>query len=197
MRLGDRGADVITIEEPERRDAIHAWTPLWDGERTQSLEARVVATSSPTRPPNIWSPTMAPHWYIRWRPIHMPDGLDCRLDDLQVTRETFRERHEHTRLWSAFHDALYARLLCGEAVVGITGGQRVELTSAGGVVSRRLKGDDRIRLFVDEWGRQEEIVQRLPPDTPTPPPWSRSARSASEAPRSRGHGFSVPEGVTP
>jgi hypothetical protein len=136
-------------------------------------------------------------WHLRWRPVHRPDGLDCRLDHLQVTRETFRERHEHTRPWSAFTYAGYARLLCGEAVVGTTGGRRVELTSAGGVVSRRLEGDDRIRLFVDEWGMQEEIVQRFPPDTPTPPPpWSRTARSASEAQRSRGHCFSVQEGVT-
>jgi len=83
-----------------------------------------------------------PEWYIRWRPVHVPDGLDCRLDHLQVTRETSRERHEHTRLWSAFNYESYARLLCGEAVVGTTGGRRVELTSAGGVVSRRLEGDD-------------------------------------------------------
>jgi N-hydroxyarylamine O-acetyltransferase len=120
------------------------------------------------------------HWYIRWRPIHMPDGLDCRLDYLHVTRETFRERHEQTRPWSPFNYELYARLHCGEAVVGTTGGQRVELNGAGGVVYRRLAGDDRIRLLVDELGMQEEIVHRLPPDTPTPPPpWSRTAQSAS------------------
>jgi len=120
------------------------------------------------------------HWHIRWRPIHMPDGLDCRLDHLQVTRETFQERHEQTRPWSPFNYELYARLHCGEAVVGTTGGQRVELNGAGGVVYRRLEGDDRLRLLVDELGMQEEIVQRLPPDTPTPPPpWSRTAQNAS------------------
>jgi arylamine N-acetyltransferase len=120
------------------------------------------------------------HWYIRWRPVHMPDGFDCRLDHLQVTRETFRKQHEQTRPWSPFNYELYARLLCGEAVVGTTGGQRVELNSAGGVVRTRLEGDDRLRLLVDELGMQEEIVQQLPPDTPTPPPpWSRTARNAS------------------
>jgi arylamine N-acetyltransferase len=122
------------------------------------------------------------HWHMRWRPLHRPEGLDCRLDHLQVTRETFRECHEHTRSWSAFNYELYARLLCGEAVVGTTGGQRVALNSAGGVVSRRLEGDDRLRLLVDELGMHEEIVHRLPPDTPTPPPpWSRTARRAAEA----------------
>jgi N-hydroxyarylamine O-acetyltransferase len=120
------------------------------------------------------------HWYIRWRPVHMPDGFDCRLDHLQVTRETFRKQHEQTRPWSPFNYELYARLLCGEAVVGTTGGQRVELNSAGGVVRTRLEGDGRLRLLVDELGMQEEIVQQLPPDTPTPPPpWSRTARNAS------------------
>jgi N-hydroxyarylamine O-acetyltransferase len=120
------------------------------------------------------------HWHIRWHPAHMLDGLDCRLDHLHVTRETFRERHEHTRPWSPFNYELYARLICGEAVVSTTGGQRVELNGTGGVVRRHLKGDDRIRLLVDELGMQEEIVQRLPLDTPTPPPpWSRTARNAS------------------
>jgi N-hydroxyarylamine O-acetyltransferase len=120
------------------------------------------------------------HWYIRWRALHVPDGLDCRLDHLYVTRETFRERHEQTRPWSPFNYELYARLICGEAVVGTTGGQRVELNGAGGVVHTRLAGDDRLRLLVDELGMQEEIVQRLPRDTPTPPPpWSRTARNAS------------------
>jgi N-hydroxyarylamine O-acetyltransferase len=120
------------------------------------------------------------HWYIRWHPAHMLDGLDCRLDHLHVTRETFQERHEQTRPWSPFNYELYARLICGEAVVSTTGGQRVELNSGGGVVHKRLEGDDRIRLLVDELGMKEEIVQQLPLDTPTPPPpWSRTARNAS------------------
>ena len=120
------------------------------------------------------------YWYIRWHPAHLLDGLDCRLDHLHVARETFRERHEHTRPWSPFNYELYARLICGDAVVGTTGGQRVELDGAGGVVRKRLEGDDRIRLLVDELGMHEEIVQRLPHDTPTPPPpWSRTARNAS------------------
>src|SRR3989442_973431 len=111
------------------------------------------------------------YWYIRWRPVHMPEeGLDCRLDYLSVTRETFRERHEQTRPWSPFNYELYARLICGEAVVGTTSGQRVELNGAGVVVHTRLAGDDRLRLLCDELGMQEEIVQPLPRTTPTPPP---------------------------
>lgn len=120
------------------------------------------------------------HWHIHWRPVHMPNGLDCRLDHLEVTRETFRQRHEQTRPWSPFNYALYARLICGDAVLGTASGQRVELNGAGGVIHKRLAGDDRIRFLVDELGMQEAIVHQLPLDTPTPPPpWSQTGRDVS------------------
>jgi N-hydroxyarylamine O-acetyltransferase len=120
------------------------------------------------------------HWYIRWRALHVLDGFDCRIEHVHVTREAFRERHEHTRSWSPFNYELYARSNRGNAVVGTAGGQRVEFNGVAGVVQKPLEGDDRIRILVDELGMQEEIVQRLPLDTPTPPPpWSRTARNAS------------------
>ena len=37
MMLGDMGADVIKIEEPERGDETRSWTPFWHGESTQFL----------------------------------------------------------------------------------------------------------------------------------------------------------------
>jgi hypothetical protein len=98
------------------------------------------------------------------------DGLDCRLQFLQVSRETFRERHEQTRAWSPFNYELYARSIQGETVVGVACGQRVAFDSAGGVSRTPLGGDDRLRVLVDELGMHEEIIQRLPLDTPTPPP---------------------------
>ena len=119
-------------------------------------------------------------WYIRWRPLHMLDGMDCRLEHLQVPRDAFRERHEHTRAWSPFNYELYARAIRGEAVVGVARGQRVELASTGGVGHTPLAGDDRLRVLVDELGMHEEIVQQLPLDTPTPPPpGSRTAQAAA------------------
>jgi hypothetical protein len=43
-----------------------------------------------------------------------------------------------------------------------------------------LGGDDRLRVFIDELGMKEEIVRRLPPDTPTPPPpGTRTALAAA------------------
>jgi N-hydroxyarylamine O-acetyltransferase len=109
-------------------------------------------------------------WHIRWRPVHQPDGLDCRLKYLHVSRETFQERHEHSRAWSPFNYEVYARAIRGETVVGVAHGQRVAFDSAGGVSHTPMGGDDRLRVFVDELGMREEIVRRLPPDTPTPPP---------------------------
>ena len=35
MMLGDMGADVVKIEEPERGDETRSWTPFWNGESTQ------------------------------------------------------------------------------------------------------------------------------------------------------------------
>jgi arylamine N-acetyltransferase len=119
-------------------------------------------------------------WFIRWRPLHLPEGLDCRLQYLHVSRETFRERHEQSRAWSPFNYEVYARAIRGETVVGVVRGQRVAFDGAGGVRHTPLGGDDRLRVLVDELGMKEEIVQQLPPDTPTPPPpWSRTAQAAA------------------
>lgn len=35
MMLGDMGADVVKIEEPEHGDETRSWTPFWNGESTQ------------------------------------------------------------------------------------------------------------------------------------------------------------------
>jgi crotonobetainyl-CoA:carnitine CoA-transferase CaiB-like acyl-CoA transferase len=37
MMLGDMGADVVKIEEPEHGDETRAWTPFWNGESAQFL----------------------------------------------------------------------------------------------------------------------------------------------------------------
>ena len=37
MMLGDMGADVVKIEEPEHGDETRAWTPFWNQESTQFL----------------------------------------------------------------------------------------------------------------------------------------------------------------
>ena len=37
MMLGDMGADVVKIEEPEQGDETRSWTPFWNGESTQFI----------------------------------------------------------------------------------------------------------------------------------------------------------------
>lgn len=121
------------------------------------------------------------HWTMRWRPLHRPHELDCRIDHLNVTRETFQVYHEQTRAWSPFNYELNARVNRDDTVVGAARGQSFKIESTGSMIQTPLEGDDRIRLLVDTIGMREEIIRRLPPDTPTPPPpWSRTAQNASE-----------------
>jgi arylamine N-acetyltransferase len=125
------------------------------------------------------------HWYIRWRPLHMPEGLDCRLDVMTATREQFQALHEQTRPWSPFNYELSARLIRGDTIVGAAVGKRVELDSTGGVIRTPCSDADRRRVLIEELGMHEEIVHRLPLDTPPPPPpWSRTAQNTPAAARS-------------
>ena len=102
-----------------------------------------------------------------------------------MTRETFRDYHEQTREWSPFNYELTVRVNRDETVVGAACGQRVEIDRTGSMVRTPLAGDDRLRLLVDTIGMREEIIRRLPPDTPTPPPpGSRTAQNAAKHNRS-------------
>jgi arylamine N-acetyltransferase len=114
-------------------------------------------------------------WHVRWRPLHTPSGIDCRIERLGASAETFREMHEVTRPWSPFNYELSVRLIRSDAVVGAAFGKRVTLDGAGSVVEALLQEHERVSLLVDVLGMSEEIALRLPPDTPTPPaPWARS-----------------------
>jgi hypothetical protein len=114
-------------------------------------------------------------WHVRWRPLNMPAGFDCRIEHLDASREEFAERHERTRARSGFNHALYVRLIRGESMIGVVNNQRVEIDSAGVVHTRPLDDEGRVRFLVDEAGLSEEIATQLPadlpaPDSPPPPP---------------------------
>ena len=117
-------------------------------------------------------------WYIRWRSMFSSDGLDCRFEAMSVTRDTFRERYEAARAWGLFNYELHFRLIRGEAIVGAARGERVEFDRGGACVRTPLDDAERRRFLIEDLGIHEAIVQRLPADTPTPPPpWSRTAQS--------------------
>lgn len=108
--------------------------------------------------------------FIRWRPIHMPEGLDCRIDKLDVSAETFQDFHEGSRPWSPFNYQLYGRVNRNERVIGTGFGQRYVFSADGGVAQAPLEAQDRLRFLVEDLGINEALAVQLPADIPTPPP---------------------------
>jgi N-hydroxyarylamine O-acetyltransferase len=109
-------------------------------------------------------------WIIHWRPLHKPDGFDCRIDQFDVPASTFHELHEKSRAWGPFNYQLYARLNRDDRVVGTAFGLRIDLGVTGIALQRPLDDGGRVRFLIEEVGIHEELAAQLPPDTPTPPP---------------------------
>jgi arylamine N-acetyltransferase len=107
-------------------------------------------------------------WIIRWRPLHKPDGRDCRLEQFDAAAAVFQELHENARLHSPFNDELYVRLNRGDAVIGAAFGRRVEFDAMGGISQTELKGGGRLRFLIEEIGIHEELAHALPPDVVSP-----------------------------
>jgi N-hydroxyarylamine O-acetyltransferase len=115
-------------------------------------------------------------WRVHWRPLHLPDGMDCRIDRIGASYAEFHALHEATRSWSPFNFQLSARLLHDDGVVGVGLGRRCEILADGSVRAAPLEGEKRARYLVDALRMSAEIAAALPPDVPTPPPpGSRSA----------------------
>jgi N-hydroxyarylamine O-acetyltransferase len=107
---------------------------------------------------------------IRWRPLHITDGLDCRLDYTDATQEDFEQRYESTRAWSPFNYELNLRTIKGDSVVGIAQGKRIEINVRGEAHATALNAADRLSVLVEELGIHPDLAERIPPDRPTPPP---------------------------
>lgn len=115
-------------------------------------------------------------WRVRWRPLHMPDGVDCRIDLLQTDAASFCDHHEATRGWSPFNYQANARRIRDGRVTGLAFGLHVEIDASGNVTSRQVDHDGRLRVMVEDLGIHPELAERVPPEKPTPPPpWSASA----------------------
>ncbi len=109
-------------------------------------------------------------WHISWRPLHKPEGFECRLERFGATGPEFHEFHQKTRGWSPFNYEVYARANRGDRVVGLAFGKAVRFDSDGSVDQHPTSDADRRRILIEEIGISEELVERLPEDLPTPPP---------------------------
>lgn len=109
-------------------------------------------------------------FHINWLPLHVSQGLDCRIDYTPATLDDFEQRYESTRAWSPFNYELYLRLIKGDNVIGIAQGKRVEIDSQGRFHATELNDADRLSVLVDELGIHVDLAQRIPADRPTPPP---------------------------
>lgn len=115
-------------------------------------------------------------WHINWRPLHKPDGFECRLERFGAAANEYQTSYDATRGWSPFNYEATARINREGEVVGISFGHAVTLRRDGGIERRPVSHADRNRLLIEKVGLSEEVVRQLPEDRPTPPPpWSRTA----------------------
>jgi N-hydroxyarylamine O-acetyltransferase len=109
------------------------------------------------------------HWHVLWRPVHVPDGLWCRIDEIGVPFSVFDQWYESTRGWSPFNFSLYARANMADRVTGVAFGNRVRIEPDGQAVVEPISEDERVRLLVEDLGIAEELASDLPADAPLPP----------------------------
>lgn len=109
-------------------------------------------------------------WHIQWRPLHQPEGFECRLDLFGAEKEEYHDRYEATRGWSPFNYQLTARRNRQNKVLGASFGNAVTLHDDGSVEVEPIDDLERRRILIEEFGMSEEIVSRLPNDRATPPP---------------------------
>lgn len=121
-------------------------------------------------------------FHVHWRPLHLPQGFDCRIEHFDASEPEYHALHEQTRAWSPFNFQLSARIVKGNGVVGVGFGRRGEILPDGEMKGAPLEGAARTRLLVEELGMSAEIASQLPDDLPTPPPpGSASAARAAGA----------------
>jgi N-hydroxyarylamine O-acetyltransferase len=108
--------------------------------------------------------------YIWWRPLHKVEGFECRLERFGASGEEYENFYERTRGWSPFNYEIAARRNRGEEVRGIGFGHSVILREDGTVMREPVDTAERNRRLIEDVGLSEEIVARIPADTPTPPP---------------------------
>ena len=106
------------------------------------------------------------HWHVRWHPAHRPDGLWCRIEEVDIPIDQFNEYHERTRSRSPFNASLYIRVNQPEQTTTIASGEKVIMKLDGKPVSIPLNDEQRSRVLVEEFGIDEALVSSLSADEP-------------------------------
>ena len=109
------------------------------------------------------------HWQFCCRPLHLLDGVWCRIDAIDVSVAAFDQYYEGTRAWSPFNFALYARINSQDQVTGIIADQKITINPDGQATSKAMRSAERVKFLVEHVGIAEEIIARLPADEPLPP----------------------------
>ncbi len=115
----------------------------------------------------------AEQWQFFCRPLHLLDGVWCRIDAIDVSVSAYDQYYEGTRAWSPFNFALNARINTQDQVTGIMADQKIIIKSNGQATSEPIKNLERVKFLVEHVGIAEEIIARLPADEPLPPPPDR------------------------
>lgn len=109
-------------------------------------------------------------WHVQWRPPGYPDGLVCRLDQIDYRTDDFGARYEATRAWSPFNYASYVFAHRNGGTEALANGKRVTVRADGTSAEREIDDAERRKTLVELFGISEALVSALPPDMPTPPP---------------------------
>jgi hypothetical protein len=157
---------TVVVDFDSRRYLVDA--SILSGEPLELAPARASSVDHPARGARVALADGKP--LIRWRPIHLPQGLDCRIDHIGCDAATFLDFHERSRPWSPFNYQLYARVNRGERVVGTGFGQHYVFEADGSVQQAPLRAEDRLRYLVEVLGIREALAAQVPADLPTPPP---------------------------
>lgn len=109
-------------------------------------------------------------WHLQTRLLHMKDGCECRLDLVGAAEGEFHRYNEATRQWSPFNYSLYFRLNQDDSVVGLAYGKKVKFDRSGLVIEAKCDRQSQLKFLAEQVNINEEILERIPIDTPTPPP---------------------------
>jgi arylamine N-acetyltransferase len=172
-------ASMLAVPDPppDQLSNHGSTTVRFDG-RTYIVDASILhgeplllqESRTPAATPRAWNVNYEirnGRWYIAWRPLHRPAGIECRIDEFGALAPACRALHARSRNFSPFNSQLAVRVNRGDSVIGAGFGQHVVFDDNGEVKQRPLQGDDRIRFLIEEIGIHEELAIALPPDAPT------------------------------